>query len=120
MRFTLVPHHWYACELIGGEFDEDRCSYSPIRIGSVRPQRTGKRTFALDFYHASYPEGVRDKTYQLETIERGERYILAKSIDHHPVRLLLIYEVDWSWLERHCTITPDRAMSVGSWLQEHA
>lgn len=58
-RFTLQRGRWYACELIGDEFGEDKCSYSPIKVFAVEPQKSGNRKFGLKFYHASYPAGVR-------------------------------------------------------------
>ena len=120
MRFALEKRKWYACEFIGDEFEADCCSYSPIRVHHVRPLQTGKRTFELDFYHANYPEGVRNKTYTLETIERGGRFILARSTSHEPTRLLQIYRLDWTWLERHFDVSPARGTEVETWLDRNA
>ncbi len=100
-RFTLQPGRWYACELIGDEFDEDQCSYSPIRVDAVVPEGKGSRCLELQFYHANYPEGVRDKRYRLQTVHRGRSYLLAKSTEHDPVRFFQIYEIDGEWLVRH-------------------
>ena len=101
MRFTLEPRRWYACELIGDEFGEDKCSYSPIKVYQVKALGDGSRTFVLSFYHANYPAGVQDKTYRLQTIERGRTYLLARSLEHEPTRVLQIYDIDAHWLERH-------------------
>ena len=49
----------------------------------------------VDFYHANYPEGVRDKTYTLENIECGSGFLLAKSVEHDPVRFVIIYDMSW-------------------------
>lgn len=119
MRFTLKPDRWYACELIGDEFDEDLCSYSPIRIHSLSMLGTGSRLFELHFYHANYPEGVRDKTYKLETIERGAKFLLSKSRDHDPVRFLKIYDIDWSWLCRRGLNNIDSEFDVQTWLDRN-
>ena len=51
----------------------------------------GSRQFTLAFFHANYPEGVQNKEYNLQTIERNRRFILARSTDHTPPRFLLIY-----------------------------
>ncbi len=101
--FTLESGSWYACELIGDEFDwgEDPHSFSPIRVERVTPRRKGNRTFELSFFHQNYPEGVQDKVYRLKTLERGERYILAHSLDHNPSRLLLIYKLQPEWIRQH-------------------
>lgn len=119
MRFTLQPGNWYACEIIGDEFEDDLCSYSPIRVDHVRPLKTGKRTFELGFYHANYPEGVQEKTYTLETIERGRRFMLARSTNHEPTRLLQLYDIDWSWLERHHHVQRARDITVERWLDDN-
>lgn len=101
MRFTLHTDRWYACELIGDDFTIDKCSYSPIRVDDFKPLHTGRRHFRLRFYHANYPSGVNDKEYDLETLERGSTFILARSLTHAPRRILLIYDIDADWLERH-------------------
>jgi hypothetical protein len=102
-RFTLVPEQWYAAEFIGDEFgsNQEYRSYSPIRIHSVTPLKSGGRRLKVAFYHANYPEGVRDKTYTLETLERGEHYILCRSVEHSPTRLVLLYSISWEWMSRH-------------------
>ena len=118
MRFTLREGRWYACELIGDEFGDDLCSYSPVKVYSVTPHGSGKRTFTLAFYHANYPQGVRDKEYTMKTIERGKRFMLARSLEHDPPRILQIYDIDAQWLHRHFGVRPDHA--VQQWLDRHA
>jgi hypothetical protein len=104
-RFTLETGRWYACEFIGDFFDQafgpDRCSYSPIKILGLRPLGTGQREYVLEFYHANYPEGVQGKEYRLRTIERGGRFLLAKSLDHDPPRFLQVYDITAAWIEAH-------------------
>jgi hypothetical protein len=100
-RFTLLRDCWYACEFIGDEFESDRCSYSPIKVFEVAPLGDGTRSMRLDFFHACYPAGVQDKTYNLQTIERGERFMLARSVEHAPARFLQIYDIDAAWIRRH-------------------
>jgi len=50
--------------------------------------------------------------YEIETIERGKSFILARSIDHTPVRLIQIYEIDWSWMQRHFPSAEDRTGDI--------
>lgn len=88
-RFTLVVGDWYAVEFHEDQSGEARF-YSPILIEGITPARTGKRLFELSFYHADYPDGVRDKTYKLQTIERTADHLLAQSVDHEPARNLFI------------------------------
>ena len=121
MRFTLKTDRWYACELIGDEFADtsDKCSYSPIKVLRITPLHSGSRTFRLHFYHANYPEGVRDNQYTLQTVERGETFILAKSLDHDPPRYLQIYDIDRDWMERHFPEFPVEG-DVQDYLDRHA
>lgn len=119
MKFTLETNRWYACEFIGDEFGNDLCSYSPIKIFAIEPLKKGSRGLRLDFYHSNYPEGVRDKSYTLQTIERGERFHLAKSVAHNPVRILLIYDINREWIMRHFPgLTPDRK-DFNGWMDRY-
>jgi hypothetical protein len=120
MRFSLKRNEWYACEFIGDEFDEDKCSYSPIRIHDIKAFNSGKREYLLKFYHANYPEGVRDKEYRLRTIERGKTYLLTKATDYSPPRFLQIYHINNNWLERHFGCVHDERRDCKEWLNNHA
>lgn len=100
-RFQIKERYWYACEFIGDGFPEDCCSYSPIRVDGIKPLKSGSRRFRLDFIHANYPVGVQVKRYTLQTIERGETFILAKRVECSSVLLLQIYEIDGAWMSRH-------------------
>lgn len=119
MPFTLKRDRWYACEFIGDEFTRDCCSYSPIRVLNVRADRSEPGILELAFYHANYPEGVRDKTYQLVILERGERLLLARSQRHTPARYLQIYAIDWDWMTRHFC-TPTMPVDIQHWLGDTA
>ena len=117
-RFRLEPRRWYAAELLGEEFGSEIRSYSPIRVEEIRPK--GGRRFSLTFYHANYPEGVRSKVYELETIERSVTFILARSRQHSPARLMLIYSVTSAWLREHCGATVSESEDVEAWLARNA
>ena len=54
MRITLELRRWYACEFVRDEFEDDLCSYSPIKILAINPLKNGSRMLKLDFYHANY------------------------------------------------------------------
>ncbi|MHC1698831.1 MAG: hypothetical protein AB9919_12375 [Geobacteraceae bacterium] len=119
MRFTLENNRWYACEFIGDEFDDDLCSYSPIKVLRIERLKNGRRMLKLDFYHANYPEGVRDKSYTLQTIERGERFLLARSVEHNPVRILQIYDITCEWIIRNFPgMEPDKE-DIQGWLNRY-
>ncbi len=122
-RFTLTPGQWYAAEFIGDEFSggADYRSHSAIRVDRVTPASSGNRDFDLAFYHANYPEGVRSKSCSLQILERSERFLLARSVEHTPVRLILIYDISWQWLRSHFDIQqPSLSDDVGRWLSNHA
>lgn len=120
--FPLIPGRWYACEFIGDDFknSEDRCSYSPIRIDSVEPPDTEDGVFLLRFYHANYPEGVRDKVYKLKVLERGDSFMIAESLDDRPLRILQIYDIDSAWISRHFPEVEVSIDDVQEWLNRHS
>lgn len=121
-RFTLSRDRWYACEFIGDEFEYDRCSYSPIKVLDLEPQSHGSRRLRIEFFHANYPPGVQKKVYMLQTIERAERFMLARSLDHKPARLLQIYDVDAAWVRRHFGFArpPESDIGLDRWLDDNA
>ena len=117
-RLSLEPGRWYATELLGEEFGDEIRSCSPIRVDEITPR--GRRKFSLAFYHAGYPEGVRDKVYELETVERNAMFILARSLSHSPVRLMLIYTVTRAWLREHFGISVSESEDPQAWLTRNA
>ena len=117
-RFSLKPQFWYAAELIGKEFGPEIRSYSPLRVDRIIPR--GRRRFSLSFYHAYYPEGVREKVYELETLERNEHFILARSSSHEPPRLILIHGITSDWLARHFGVSIPEHLDVQTWLARNA
>ena len=120
MRFTLTPGRWYAMEMVSDEFSPALRHHSPIRVDAISPKQSGRRVFDLWFYHANYPQGVRMKMYTLQTLERGEQFLLAKSLYHSPSRFLLVYEITAEWLREHFRLElPDKS-DVGTWLNRHA
>lgn len=99
--FTLEAGRWLAAEFIGEEFGAELRSFSPIRIDHVKPLKTGSGLLELGFLHASYPQGVQDKVYRLQVLERNARFILARCLDHQPARYLLVHDIDRAWLQGH-------------------
>lgn len=121
-RFTLEIGRWYGAEFIGDEFREEGLrSYSPIRVDAVKPSRGGQREFELLFFHLNYPAGVQGKSYTLRTLERGAHYLLARSTEHDPVRMLLIHEISWAWVEKHFQAFPNHEETgLQRWLSSRA
>ena len=100
-QFTLRDGYWYAAEFIDEQFAPEFRSYSPIRIHSMTVTNPNRQRFTLAFYHANYPEGVRDKEYTLQTIEWSRTFLLARSIEHSAARLLLVHPISWEWVTKH-------------------
>ena len=119
MRFTLRTDKWYACEIIGDAFDEDLCSYSPIKVKKFVPLGTGASRFRLHFYHANYPQGVNDKIYDLQMVLRGKRFLLARSTDYDPPRILQIYDINWSWMKKHFSLKEQADRDLYAWLDRN-
>lgn len=117
-RFALKKNRWYAAEIIGEEFGAEIRSYSPIRVEGITP--VGGRKFELQFYHLNYPEGVRHKVYELQTLERNKNFVLVRSSTHQPLRLVLIYTNTFEWLNRHFGVRVDEGLDVETWLERKA
>ncbi|WP_336365469.1 hypothetical protein [Marinobacter sp. C2H3] len=117
-RFALKKSRWYAAEIIGEEFGAEIRSYSPIRVDEITPR--GNRRFEVQFYHANYPEGVRNKVYELQTLERSKNFVLARSSPHQPTRWLLIYAITAEWLNKHFGVAKDEVLDVETWLERNA
>jgi hypothetical protein len=46
----------------------------------------------------------------------GDSYMIAKSLDHTPVRILLIYDIDSAWISRHFSEVEVNMVDVQEWL----
>jgi hypothetical protein len=123
--FTLVEGRWYAAEFIGDAYidkGEGRSyiSYSPIRVNSVSPLKTGRGELVLAFFHANYPEGVQGKSYHLRVVERQKNFLLAQRLNQSPAQWLLIYEVTWKWLNKHFEVKLDRlGVDIQQYMTRH-
>lgn len=119
-RMTLQAGRWYACEIFEDAVPGHQSDFTPIRIDSITPGKSGNRVFELRFFHASYPEGVQDKVYRLKTLYRGRHLILAQSLEHEPTRLLKIREITADWLTEHCSLSSRVTGDVQDYLNLHA
>jgi len=99
-RFTLHPGRWYAMTWIlpGGSWE-----HSPIWLERVQPRGGGQGRLEIDFYHATYPAGVRDKHYELHTLRRSSGYLLAeeRASGSEEPRVVLLREISLDWLRAH-------------------
>ncbi|MFC0444222.1 hypothetical protein ACFOD1_02800 [Pseudidiomarina halophila] len=119
-RLSLENGEWYAMEIIGDEFGREVRHYSPIKIISVKPLKSGKSFFTMQFYHANYPEGVRNKAYTLKTIQRCENFLLAKKNGSSTMRYLLIFELSVEWFEKHFPGKLKKGERIVDWLERNA
>ena len=71
-----------------------------MKVEAVEAKKEGSRSFDLAFYHANYSEGVRNKTYELRTIERAESFIFAKRCDDSGL-FILLFPMTAAWLNNH-------------------
>ena len=115
---TLLPDHWYACEFIPEDPLNDERMYSPIRIQSIRTFKDGSGRLQLAFYHANYPEGVRDKLYDLRVVLRTPTSFLAVRSGTPPL-VLLIHELDAAWLAKQFDIRVPLNRDISVWLSKN-
>ncbi|MBQ0748132.1 MAG: hypothetical protein KBT82_13305 [Marinobacter sp.] len=106
-RFTLNNRRWYAMELFSPEFGEQVRCCSPIMVYELTPMGGGGRRFELSFHHEVYPEGVQDKGYTIQTIERSDHYLLGRVVESD--RLVLFLKLTSNWLYQHFD---DRAVAA--------
>ena len=107
-------------EMLGADFGDELRTYSPIRVEGIRLGHDGTRQFHLDVYHANYPQGVQDKRYHLNTIERTKDVILARRCDHKPTRWLLFHALSPKWITDHFNVALRRDADVEQWLKNNA
>ncbi len=86
-------------ELISPEFGPDIRRYSPIRVDKVALTGNGSRRFDLSFFHAAYPEGVQDKVYSIQTIQRSDHFLIGQVVDTQ--RLVFFLPLSDTWLNQH-------------------
>jgi len=109
--FTLHPNRWYGMQLwtegpvVGGT------TFSPIRIYKVRPLKSGNNELQVDFFHAFYPEGVRDKSYRLRILYRGTNYLLAQCPETEG-RCVWLGHLTKDWLKPHVYAEHARAIET--------
>ena len=73
---------------------------SPIRIGAIKPLKTGQGLIRLNFLNAFYAVGVRQFDIVLRTLKRSPDFIaLEPYVDKKPKnRLVVIHEVSVPWM----------------------
>ena len=76
--------------------------FSPIWVKAIIQQPGLEGRLDIEFYHANYSEGVRDKLYLLRVARRTEGYLLAEvGAKTQDRRLVVIEAITRDWLQRH-------------------
>ena len=118
-RITLERGSWYAAEFISEHGNPDSRHFTPMRVEKLKPKKDGSRAFTLSFYHANYSEGVRNKTYELRTIERAESFIFAERLDSNAKTFVLILPISTAWLNKHFGAGLLADESPETWLEQN-
>ena len=101
--FTIEPDRWYATIAIGGSEEGSPASselHSPLRVNRITPLKSGDRIFMLEYFQAIASECSNSQVYRLQTLDRGQKGLIAKHIDGSE-RLLYITHIDESWMQKH-------------------
>jgi hypothetical protein len=97
-NLTVLPDHWYAAELFGASGASTNPTLSPILVSKVEALKTGQGLMRLSFYHANYPEGVRDKVYDLRVVARSHDYLAAVRTERGSNCLMIVIPITRDWL----------------------
>jgi hypothetical protein len=98
-RFSLERGKWYAMELFDPQFGAEIRRCSPVRVDRLELKGSGSRRFDLSFFHAAYPEGVQNKVYTIQTIQRSGHFLFGQSVGTD--RLVLFFDLSDEWLGQH-------------------
>ncbi len=102
---TLVPHNWYAWQMLPGYGHlENRGYFSPIWVTAVRPLKTGADLMELEFFNACYARGGQDFSLKLKVLSRRSQYLMASLPDYKKPaeRDAVISRITPHWLLQHC------------------
>ena len=75
--------------------------FSPIRIESVTPMKTGRKVLEVHFFNAFYAQGVQDFTVNLRILKHTSEYLIAdlESDPSHP-RSAVITSISFEWIHQ--------------------
>jgi hypothetical protein len=79
--FTLRPGDWAAMEMWPGYVEPSVPYFSPVRIESVKPLKTGQREILIRLFNAGYAEGVQDFSLRLQVLARTRTHLIARRTD---------------------------------------
>lgn len=99
-RLQLLPGKWYGWQMLPGYLDTPY--FSPIRIETVVPKKTGRKILAVQFFDALYAQGVQDVALDLRILKHEARYLVAELMYGDFNRAGIVYDIDFEWVRRFC------------------
>lgn len=89
--------------------------FSPIRIESVTPKKTGRKVLEVCFFNAFYAHGVQDFTVKLRILKHTSEYLIAdlENDPSHP-RSAVITSINFEWIRQFAPNVWDSSQPPGS------
>ena len=107
MKFTLNEKQWYVMECVSTSGERH---HSPIWLSKITSRNTGEVALQIEFFHANYPTGKRDRVFDLEVLHCDRGYLLAMRVEgQERVATVILEAATIEWLER---TMPDVAGTV--------
>ena len=76
--------------------------FSPIWVQEIVPLKTGTGRLRLYFFHGNYSEGVQDKGYDLQVVQRFDRHLVAlRRSDGIATATVILEPMTRAWLAPH-------------------
>ena len=127
----LVPDRWYGWQMVPGYLGERNVPYfSPIRVFSITPLKTGRGILKMSFWNVLYADGVQDFNLDLRVLKHEANYVIGEMHDASGPddRSAVISHIEFDWI-RHCcpslwaahppaTVSPAAQLSVSAYLDE--
>ena len=95
----LIPGRWYGWQMLPGYGSTPY--FSPIRIESVTPMKTGRKVLEIRFFNAFYAQGVQHFTVYLRILKHTSEYLIAEfeNDSSHP-RSAVITPINFEWIHQ--------------------
>lgn len=108
-RLQLVPHRWYAWQMLPGYVDYSQPYYSPIYVTQVAPRRSDHSVLGLDFFNVLYLDGAQDFHLSLQILRSHNDFLVADLLyaDEALKHVAIISRMGFGWLNQHCRHVTD-------------
>lgn len=105
-QFEITKDRWFAWQMIPGYIGERSVPYcSPIFITGIKPLKTGKGIFHIDFINVFYAEGVQNFSIKIKMLKRAENYLIGDLIysdNEDSGRCAVISHIEFEWVKKFC------------------